>query len=30
MVYQEKWRANNTVTQIRQNLPPISEYLLSA
>ena len=30
MVYQEKWRDNNTVMQIRHNLPPIPEYLLSA
>ncbi|MGD2173739.1 MAG: LysR substrate-binding domain-containing protein [Gammaproteobacteria bacterium] len=30
MVYQEKWRDNNTVAQIRQNLPPVSEYLLPA
>ncbi|HKJ51041.1 MAG TPA: LysR family transcriptional regulator [Gammaproteobacteria bacterium] len=30
MVYQEKWRDNNTVKQIRHNLPPISEYLLPA
>lgn len=28
MVYQDKWRDNNTILQIRQNLPVISEYLV--
>jgi DNA-binding transcriptional LysR family regulator len=30
MLYQEKWRGNNTIAQIRQNLPPLSEYLGTA
>ena len=30
MVYQDKWRDNNTVEQIRQNLPSISDYLAAA